>query len=221
MKAAVSERYGPPEVIEIRDVPKPAPGPAEVLVRVCTSTVTRTDLGMLRPHPWFVRLFEGLWRPRRRILGFDFAGVVEARGRDATKFERGDRVFGLSVPGFGAHAEYLCVPEDGAVALVPGGKAFHEVVACEGAYYADTCMKVLGLEAGDSILIYGASGAIGTAAVQLAKARGADVTAVVPTHCLELARALGADHTIDYTVRDFTEVGKRFACVLDAVGKTT
>lgn len=186
MKAAVSARYGPPDVLEIRQVHKPEPQAGEVLIRVHATTVSRTDCGMLRPHPQFVRLFSGLLRPRRKILGMDFAGVVEAVGAGVTSFKPGDRVFGLSPDVYAAHAEYLCLPEEAAMAAMPARVDFSKAVVCEGAWYAETNLQALGLKAGHSILIYGASGAIGTAAVQLAKSYGAKVTAVAATRHLEL-----------------------------------
>jgi NADPH:quinone reductase-like Zn-dependent oxidoreductase len=221
MRAAVSARYGSPDVIEIRDVPKPVPAAGEGLIKVRATTVSRTDCGMLEPHPFFIRLTAGLLRPKLTILGMDFAGTVERLGSGVTAFKAGDRVFGMSPPTFGAHADYLCVPANGQIAHMPSGVAFNQAVVCEGAWYADTNLRWLGVKAGQSILIYGASGAIGVAAVQLAKARGATVTAVVGTRHLELATSLGADHVIDYTAEDFTQVDDRFDAVFDAVGKTT
>jgi NADPH:quinone reductase-like Zn-dependent oxidoreductase len=164
----------------------------------------------------------GLFRPGRTILGMDFAGEVEAIGKDVTLFKPGDRVFGmLRYRDLGAHAEYICVPEDGYAATIPEGLPFEEAVVCEGAFYAHTCLTALKLKAADHILIYGASGAIGTAAVQLAKSIGARVTAVVASRHLALVQSLGADRVIDYTREDFTRIGETFDCLLDAVGKTT
>jgi NADPH:quinone reductase-like Zn-dependent oxidoreductase len=221
MKAVINARYGPPDVLEIRQVPKPEPKSAEVLIRVYATTVSRTDCGMLRPYPWFVRLVAGLRRPKRTILGMDFAGEVEAVGADVTSFKPGDRVFGLSPDVYGAHAEYLCVPEKGAIATMPAGTRFSEAVVCEGTWYADTYLQAFRLKAGHSILIHGASGAIGAAAVQLAKSYGARVTAVVATRHLDLVRSLGAERVVDYTAEDFTQIGETFDFVFDAVGKTT
>jgi NADPH:quinone reductase-like Zn-dependent oxidoreductase len=226
MRAAVTARYGPPDVVEIRQLPTPAPGAGDVLIRVHATTVSRTDCGMRRPHPWFVRLVAGLRRPKLTILGMDFAGEVEAVGAGVTRFKPGDRVFGLSPGVYGAHAEVLCLPETAAMAAMPAGTRFGEAVVCEGAWYADTNLQALRLAPGHSILIYGASGAIGTAAVQLAKSYGAKVTAVVATRHLDLVRSLGADRAVDYTTQDFTtqdftQIGESFDCVFDAVGKTT
>ena len=223
MKAAVNTRYGSPEVVEIRDVPKPEPEAGEVLVKIYATTVSRTDCGMLRARPVFFRLFffSGLLRPTRTILGMDYAGKIHTIGAGVTSFKPGDRVFGLAPDGYGAHAEYLCVPETSAMAIMPTRAKFDEVVAGEGALYANTNLRALGLKSGQKILIYGASGAIGTAAVQLAKFYGAEVTTVVATRHLDLAWSLGADHVIDYTTQDFSRIGETFDCVLDAVGKTS
>ncbi len=218
MRAVVNRRYGSPD---IREVPAPQPGPDEIQIRVHATTVSRTDACALRAHPFFMRLALGLMRPKRVILGLDFAGVVETTGSRVEAFAAGDRVFGVTPDGNGAHAEYLCVPASGAVALLPAGVPFREAVVGEGAWYANTYLETFGVGPSHEVLIYGASGAIGTSAVQLAKARGAQVTAVVSTPHLELARRLGADRVVDYTVRDFTQLARRFDFVLDAVGKTT
>jgi NADPH:quinone reductase-like Zn-dependent oxidoreductase len=221
MKAAVITRYGSPDVVEIRDAPRPAPAAGEVLVRVHAATVNRTDCGELQPRV-IGRLLFGLRRPRRTIFGMDFAGVVEAVGADVTALRPGDRVFGMCPPlRNGAHAEYVCIPQDGPIGLMPAKLRFDQSVVCEGAYYADSGLKQFHVGPGHRILIYGASGAIGSAAVQLAKAYGADVTAVVATRHLELARSLGADRVIDYTAEDFSRIGERFDFVLDAVGKVS
>jgi len=221
MKAAVSARYGSSDVLQIQQVPKPRPGAGQVLVRVHASTVNRTDCGMLQPHPFFIRLTAGLFRPKLKVLGMDFAGTIEAVGASVTSFKDGDRVFGMSPETYGAHAEYLCVPTDGQFAAIPANLSFDEVVVCEGAWYADSNLRWLQVERGHKILIYGASGAIGVAAVQLAKAHGADVTAVVGTRHLDLATSLGADRVVNYETEDFPQIGETFDAVFDAVGKTT
>ncbi len=222
MKAVVNTRYGSPDVLEIRQVPKPEPEAGEILIRVYATTVSRTDCGMLRAHPPLIgRLFMGLLRPKCTILGMDFAGKVEAVGAGVTLFKPGERVFGMSTEDCGAHADYLCMPEMGTIVTMPIGVGFNEAVVCEGAWYADTYLKKFRLKAGHKILIYGASGAIGTAAVQLAKSYGAEVTAVVATRHLDLVKSLGADSVVDYTAKDFTQIGETFDFVLDAVGKTT
>ena len=221
MKAAVNTRYGSPDVVEIREVPKPLPKAGEVLIRVHATTLSRTDCGMLRARPFFLRAVIGLRRPKHTILGMDFAGTVEAVGPGVTTFEPRQRVFGMSPDDFGAHAEYLCIPENGGIAVMPAGARFEEVLVCEGAWYADMYLKDFGLRSGHTILIYGGSGAIGTAAVQLAKFQGAEVTAVVATRHLDLVRSLGADRAVDFTAEDFTQIGETFDLVFDAVGKTT
>jgi NADPH:quinone reductase-like Zn-dependent oxidoreductase len=221
MKAVISAQYGSPDILEIQNVQKPEPDAGEVLVRVHATTVTRTDSGLLRAEPFLARLFLGLFRPKFTTLGLDFAGEVEKVGAKVTAFKPGDHVFGMSPEHYGAHAEYLCVPETGTIATIPADLSFKEAVVSEGAWYADSTLQAFGLNRGHSILIYGASGAIGTAAVQLAKYYGADVTAVVATQHLDLVRSLGADQAIDYTDRDFTQIGETFDFVFDAVGKTT
>ena len=223
MRAAVVTRYGAPDVVTIRDVPKPAPGAGEMLIRVHATTVNRTDAGMLHPHPPLLgRLIYGLRRPRRAIFGFDLAGVVEAVGAGVTAFRPGDRVFGLCpFRTNGAHADYVCIPQTSPIAQIPDGLDFADAVVCEGAYYADSGLRKYRVGPGHAILVYGASGAIGSAAVQLAKAYGAEVTAVVPTPHVDLARSLGADRVIDYTREDFSRLGRRFDFVFEAVGKTS
>ncbi len=219
MQAAVITRYGSPETIAIRDVPTPAPGVGEVLVRVHAATVNRTDCGELWPRV-LGRLVFGLLRPRRSIFGMDFAGAVEAVGPGVSGLKPGDRVFGMtSFRSNGAQAQYVCVAEAGPIALIPDGLAFEQAVVCEGAYYANSGLLQYDLGPSHSILVYGASGAIGSAAVQLAKARGARVTAVVPTRHMQLARSLGADRVIDYTAQDFSRIPERFDVVFETVGK--
>jgi NADPH:quinone reductase-like Zn-dependent oxidoreductase len=219
MKAVVFNRYGPPETLSLREVPVPRPAPNEIRVRVIATTVNRTDTATLRAHPFFARAMTGLFRPKMQTLGMDFAGIVDGLGDGVTTFQPGDRVFGLLPDKFGAHAEYLCMPADGAVTCIPGDLPFDEAVAGEGAWYASTTVGLL--SAGQMCLVYGASGAIGTAAVQLAKARGAEVTAVVGTRHLDLANRLGADRIINYEDEDFTAIGETFDLVFDAVGKTS
>jgi NADPH:quinone reductase-like Zn-dependent oxidoreductase len=219
VKAAVNTRYGGPDVVEVREVPTPEAGPGDVLIRVIASTVSRTDRETLRAHPFFARAFTGLRRPRRTVLGMDFAGEIAAVGACVTSFKTGDRVFGLTPGGYGGHAEYLVMSEEGAIAAMPEGLPFAEAVVCEGAHYADTYLQAFGLRPGHAILIYGSSGAIGTAAVQLAKCYGATVTAVTDTPHLALSTSLGADRVVDYTAGDLTDLGPQFDFVLDAAGK--
>jgi NADPH:quinone reductase-like Zn-dependent oxidoreductase len=218
MRAVVYDKYGPPEVLRLEDVERPVPNDDEVLVRVHATTVNRSDCGWRSAKPFFARYFTGLRRPKRRILGMELAGEVEAVGAAVSEFEVGDHVFG--VKGFGAHAEFACMREDRPLAHKPAGMTFDEAAAvCDGALIALACLRKGDLRKGRSILIYGASGSIGTAAVQLAKYFDADVTAVCNTKNLELVRSLGADRVIDYTKEDFTKSGERYDVIFDAVGK--
>lgn len=219
MKAVTCDRYGPPETLRLAELPVPEPGPGEILIRVACSTVNRTDTATLRGHPFFARAMTGWRRPRHRITGMEFAGVVEACGDGAERFKPGERVFGMSPDSFGAHAAFLCMNEAGAVARIPDTVATDAAVIGEGAWYASSTTSRL--QPGQTILIYGASGAIGTAAVQLARARGADVTAVVGPDNMDLARDLGAGRVLDYTAQDFTAIDERFDIVFDAVGHTS
>jgi len=222
MQAVVYERYGPPEVLRIADVERPVPGEREVLVRVRATTVNRTDCAFRSAKPVVNRPFSGLVRPRKRILGTEFAGEVEAVGAAVTRFARGDRVFGVNASGFGAHAEFISVSENSPLATMPADSTFEEAAAvCDGAIIAMSCLRRAGLERGRRILVYGASGSIGTAAVQLAKDLGAHVTAVCTTEAVATLRALGADAVVDYTQRNFTAVGETYDVVFDAVGKTS
>lgn len=219
MRALLFTRYGPPDALHLAEVPTPIPAADELRIRVQATTVSRSDCGTMRAHPFFARLGTGLLRPKIRVLGMDFAGIVEAVGSDVTRFAPGDAVFGMSPDRYGGQAEFLCLPQSGPVAVCPQGIAPERAVICEGAWYAWSTVKRL--RPGQSILIYGASGAIGTAAVQLAKVQGAEVTAVVGPRHLALARELGADRVVDYTAEDFTALTARFDIVMDAVGKTS
>jgi NADPH:quinone reductase-like Zn-dependent oxidoreductase len=220
MKAAVITRYGSPESIKIRDARKPVPAAREALIRIHAATVNRTDCGELRPRI-LGRLLYGLLRPRRTIFGLDFAGVVEAVGGEVTSLKSGDRVFGMCPSRRnGAQAEYVCIPENGPIAIMPANTQFDEAVVCEGAFYANSGLRKFHVGPGHKILVYGASGAIGSAALQLAKALGAEVTAIVATRHLDLVKSLGADRVIDYTAEDFTRIGGRFDFVFESVGKT-
>ena len=217
MRAVVHDRYGGPEVLRLENVERPAPKEGEVLVKVHATSVTRTDCGMRGAEPFFARVFTGLRRPKQRILGMELAGVVKSVGAAVTEFEVGDEVFGVRT---GANAEFVCVREKGALAHKPAGMPFEEAAAvCDGAIIALACLRKADLREGRSILIYGASGAIGTAAVQLAKHFGAHVTAVCNTKNVELVRSLGADEVVEYLREDFTKNGKTYDVVFDAVGK--
>ena len=218
MRAVVCDRYGPPEVLRLEDVERPVPDHDQVLVRVRATTVNRSDCGARRAKPFFTRVFHGLRRPKRPIPGMEFAGEVEAVGSAVTEFAVGDHVFG--VRGAGAYAEFTCVKESSPIAHKPAGLSFEEAASLpDGFVIASACVRKADLRPGRSILIYGASGSIGTAAVQLAKHFEAEVTAVCTTKNVELVRSLGADEVIDYLREDFTRNGKTYDVVLDAVGK--
>ncbi len=218
MRAVVYDRYGPPEVLRLEDVERPVPKEDEVLVKIHATTVNRTDCGWRSAKPWMTRAFIGLLRPRRRILGMEVAGEVAALGTAVTEFAVGDDVFG--VKGFGAHAEFICMRENGPLAHKPAGMTFEEAAAvCDGACIALGSLKKAGLQEGQKILVYGASGSIGTASVQLAKHLGAHVTAVCNTKNIELVKSLGADEVVDYQQQDFTKNGKTYDVIFDSVGK--
>lgn len=222
MKAAVRTRYGPPEVVLISEVDKPAPGDHEVLVRVHATTVNRTDCACRAAKPFFMRFFTGLIRPRALVLGNEFAGVVEAVGSSVTSFEVGDKVFGYNEGPFGAHAEYMSIPEDGSLATMPANVTYQEAApSTEGSHYALAHIRAAKIHSGQDVLVYGATGAIGSAAVQLLKSLGASVTAVCDTVHMELVRGLGADRVIDYTAGDFTKDEQKYDVVLDSVGKSS
>lgn len=218
MKAAIVTRFGSRWSIQVGEVPKPAPAAREILVRVRAATVNRTDCGELL-HPLLQRLIVR-GQPRRSILGMDFAGEIEAVGAGVSAWRPGDRVFGMSPWGrSGGQAEYICLPDTAPIAPVPESVPFDRAPVFEGAYYASGTVTAFALGPGHNILIYGASGAIGVAAIQLAKCAGAEVTAVVAGRHVELARSLGADRVIDYATPEFEQLGNSFDFVLDAVGK--
>jgi NADPH:quinone reductase-like Zn-dependent oxidoreductase len=218
MRAVVYDRYGAPDVLRLEDVEPPVPEDDEVLVKIYATTVSRTDCGLRSAKPFITRFFTGLRRPKQKILGMELAGVVEAVGEAVTEFQAGDHVFGVN--GFGVHAEFVCMRESAPLAHKPAGMSFEEAAAvCDGASLALACLRTADLRKGRSILIYGASGSVGTAAVQLAKYFGADVTAVCNTKNVELVKSLGADKVVDYTQEDFTKNGKTYDVIFDAVGK--
>lgn len=216
MRAVVFRKYGAPDVLHVEEIERPTPKENEVLVKVIASTVTRSDTGLRSSEYFFARIFTGLLRPKRTIAGMEFSGVVEEVGAAVSDFQVGDEVFGIEG---GANAEYICVGEGGLLARKPKGMTFEEAAAvCDGALLALTCLKPAERR-GQSVLVYGASGSIGTAAVQLAKYFGAEVTAVCNSKNLELVRSLGADEVIDYLNEDFTKNGKEYDVVFDSVGK--
>ena len=219
MRAIVHDRYGPPDVLRLEDVERPVPADGDVLVGVRATTVTRTDCAIRAARPFIWRFFAGIRRPKQRILGIELAGEVAAVGAAVTEFEVGDDVFGGSPGRFGAHAEFVSVPESGALAHKPSGLGYDEAAAvCDGFVQAVSALHTAELQDGQRILIYGASGSLGTAAVQLARHMGAHVTAVCGTKNVELVRSLGADEVVDYQQQDYTKNGRTYDVVLDAVG---
>ena len=227
MRAVVYDRYGPPEVLRFEEVARPVPKEDEVLVKVHATTVNRLDVHTREANlksglavSLLSRLVSGLRRPRQPILGSEFAGEVVAAGAAVTGFAVGDHVFGNNGLRFGAHAEFMCVRESARMAHKPAGMSFEEAAAVsDGFLNALTCLKQADLREGKRILVYGASGAIGTAGVQLARYFGADITAVCNTKNLELVKSLGADRAIDYSREDFTKNGETYDVIFDAVGK--
>jgi NADPH:quinone reductase-like Zn-dependent oxidoreductase len=220
MRAVVYDRYGPPEVLRIEEVDRPVPKDNEVLIRIRAATVSRTDTGLRSAELFASRFISGLLRPKRRILGSDLAGEVEAVGATVTEFKVGDHAFGINPWKFGTHAEFICMPENAALAHMPAGMAFDEAAAvCDGAILALNALRPAHIRQGQRILVYGASGSIGTAGVQLARSFGADVTAVCKTKDFELVKSLGAEEVIDYTQEDFTKNGHLYDVIFDSVGK--
>jgi len=220
MKAVVYDRYGPPEVLRLAEVPRPEPKSDEVLVRVHATTVNRTDAGLRSAELVISRAFTGLLRPKNQILGMEFSGVVEDIGAAVTGFQVGDQVFGGK--GSGAHAEFVCIGQQEPIAHKPGNATFEEAAAVlDGASLALPCLRSAGALESRDVLVYGASGSVGTAGVQLGKHFGAHVTAVCSTRHVDLVRSLGADEVVDYTTEDFTQNGKKYDVIFDAVGKTS
>ena len=224
MKAIVYERYGPPEVLELMEVAKPTPKHNEVLIKTYATTVTSADwrvrsLEVPLGFRLIVRLVFGILKPKQPIIGSELAGVIESIGKDVAKFKVGDQVFAFSDASMGCHAEYKCMPQDGAVVLKPPSLSYDEAAALSfGGTTALDFLRRGKLHSGEKVLVNGASGGVGTAAVQLAKYFGADVTGVCSTANMELVRSLGARHVIDYTKEDFTQNGETYDVIMDTVG---
>lgn len=228
MKAAVFKRYGAPEVLQITEIEKPVPGKNEVLVKIYASSVTAEDPKMRGfNHPPLLKLPVGLMfgfrKPKKTVLGIEFSGIIEAVGHEVKNYKPGDHVFGYSGLSFGTYAEYKCIPENGLMHFKPKNFSFEQSAAIvNGPLTALTFLKKKGkIKKGDRVLIYGASGSVGTAAVQLAKYFEANVTGICSTKNLELVKSIGADHVIDYTKEDFTKGNERYDILFDTVGKTS
>ena len=204
------------------DVSTPACGEHEILVRVLTTTVNRTDCAMLRAKPFIMRFLTGLFKPKNPILGTDFAGEVETVGKNVESYTIGDRIFGFGDEGLSSHAQYLSISPNKAIAKIPDNQSFQEAVAClEGAHYAINMYNKIKLKPGHRVLVNGATGAIGSAALQLGVYYGATVDAVCNTKNVDLIRSLGASNIFNYEKQDFTKSGEKYDFILDAVGKST
>lgn len=222
MKAIINTQYGPPEIVKLMDIPIPIAKPGEVLIRVKASTVNRTDCGFRSAEYFISRFFSGFFRPKNKTLGNEFAGIIEALGAGVTNYKIGDQVFGYNDKTFGAHAEFMTMDASGSMAIMPSGWTFEDAAALtEGSHYALCDIRAAKVQAGQNILVYGATGAIGSAAVQLLKHFGANVTAICSTPYMNMVKSLGANHVIDYTKEDYSNSEQRYDFIFDAVGKSS
>jgi NADPH:quinone reductase-like Zn-dependent oxidoreductase len=222
MKAVIYTKYGPPDVLQLKEIEKPTPKDDEVLIKIYAATVNRTDCATLRAKPFFARFFTGIFKPSKLILGTEFAGIIEAVGKNVSSYQVGDKVFGFNEYSFGAHAEYMTMSEDKALTTIPKNITYEQAAAStEGAYYAYNFINKVNLESGQKVLVNGATGGIGSAAVQFLKYFDVNVTAVCNTKDFKLVKSLGAEKTIDYTKEDFTKDGQKYNYVFDAVGKSS
>ncbi len=222
MKANVYSKYGPPDVLQLKEVEKPIPKDNEVLIKIHATTVNRTDCAILRAEPFITRFFTGIFKPNKPIPGTEFAGKIEAVGKNVSSYKVGDKVFGFNDSGLGSHAQYMTILEDKALTTIPKNITYEQAAAStEGAHYAYNSIKKVNLKSGQKVLVNGATGAIGSAAVQFLKYFGANVTAVCNTKNIELVKSLGADKVIDYTKEDFTKDDQKYNFVFDAVGKSS
>lgn len=222
MKAVIHTKYGPPEVTKLSEVATPVPKDDEVLIKIYATTVNRTDCGFRSAEYFISRFWSGLFRPKYKTLGCEFAGEIETVGKNVTTFKKGDRVFGYNDQKFGGHAEFLTIKGNDTIALIPPHLNYSEAAPItEGAHYALGNIRAAKVKQGDTVLVYGATGAIGSAAVQLLKHFGAKVIAVCNTQNVSLVKSIGADIVIDYETRDFTDTNLKFHFIFDAVGKSS